>query len=78
MPPRVERAAALSMDLTVVLCWVNNAAAVVGLQCVIRVANAALGLAALNEVVSPSKRKLCRAPSSLQDPPPRVEQIECN
>lgn len=51
----------------------------VALERIIRVwANATLGLALLNEVLSPSKGKLCQAPNSLQDPPPQVEQIECN
>lgn len=78
MPPHNERAAAISMGLSVVLCSVNNAAAVSGLQRVIHVANAALGLAVLNEVLSLNRGKLCQAPNSLQDPPPQVEQIECN
>lgn len=46
MPPHNERAAAISMGLSVVLCSVNNAAAVGGLKCIIRAANAVLGLAA--------------------------------
>lgn len=41
------------MGLSVVLCSVNNATAVSGLERIIHVANAMLGLAVLNEVLSP-------------------------
>lgn len=55
MPPHNERAAAISMGLSVVLCSVNNTAAVSGLKRIIHVANVMLGLVVLNEVLSQSR-----------------------
>lgn len=56
MPPHNERAAAPSTGLSGVRCLVNNAAADGGLKRIIYAANAMLGLAALNEVLSKSRR----------------------
>lgn len=57
---------------------VNNAAAVGGLRLITRIAYAVVGLAALKEALSRNTGKLRKALNSLQDPPPRVEQKECN
>lgn len=57
---------------------VNNAAAVGGLRLITHVAYTAVGLTALNEALSQNTGKLRKALNSLQDPPPRVEQTECN
>lgn len=70
----------LQFQWAYLLCssWVNNAAAVGGLRFITHVADAVVGLTALNEALSQNTGKLSKALNSLQDPPPRVEQTECN
>lgn len=65
------------MGLSVVLCSVNNATAAGGLERIIHVSYRHVGISFFECSLVTEHGKLRKAPNSLQDPPPQVEQIEC-